>query len=68
MAIDAATRDRIRVGTLDELKAQGRKVVKGRHCPLLVVYDQGQVHVPVGESQCAFKIGRNSNDLIAPLL
>jgi nitrite reductase/ring-hydroxylating ferredoxin subunit len=44
MAIDAAIRDRIHVGSLDDLKAQGRKVVKGRHCPLLVVYDQGQVH------------------------
>jgi nitrite reductase/ring-hydroxylating ferredoxin subunit len=44
MAIDAAIRERIHVGSLADLKAQGRKVVKGRHCPLLVVYDQGQVH------------------------
>jgi nitrite reductase/ring-hydroxylating ferredoxin subunit len=44
MAIDAATRDKVHVGSLDELKARGRMVVKGRHCPLLVVYDQGQVH------------------------
>ena len=44
MAIDVATRDRIRVGSLDDLKAHGRMVVRGRHCPLLVVYEQGQVH------------------------
>jgi nitrite reductase/ring-hydroxylating ferredoxin subunit len=44
MAIDVEMRDRIHVGSLDDLKAQGRKVVKGRHCPLLVIYDQGEVH------------------------
>src|ERR687892_945938 len=44
MAIDAAIRERIHVGSLADLKAQGRKVVKGRHCPLLVVYDQGRVY------------------------
>jgi nitrite reductase/ring-hydroxylating ferredoxin subunit len=44
LASDAALRDRIHVGSLDELKARGRIVVKGRHCPLLVVYDQGRVH------------------------
>ena len=44
MAIDVATRDRIHVGSLDDLKARGRMVVRGRHCPLLVVYEQGQVH------------------------
>jgi nitrite reductase/ring-hydroxylating ferredoxin subunit len=44
MAIDAAIREKIHVGSLDDLRTQGRKVVRGRHCPLLVVYDQGQVH------------------------
>jgi nitrite reductase/ring-hydroxylating ferredoxin subunit len=39
-----ATRDGIHVASLEELKARGRIVVKGRHCPLLVVYEQGRVH------------------------
>jgi nitrite reductase/ring-hydroxylating ferredoxin subunit len=33
----------IRVGSLAELEANGRMVVKGRRCPLLVVHDQGRV-------------------------
>lgn len=33
----------IRVGSLAELEARGRKVVKGRRCPLLVVHDHGRV-------------------------
>jgi nitrite reductase/ring-hydroxylating ferredoxin subunit len=33
----------IRVGSLAELAAKGRMVVKGRRCPVLVVHDQGRV-------------------------
>jgi nitrite reductase/ring-hydroxylating ferredoxin subunit len=36
--------DLVHVGSLDDLKARGRMVVKGRRCPLLVVHDQGQVY------------------------
>lgn len=33
----------IRVGTLEDLRARGRMVVRGRRCPLLVVHHDGQV-------------------------
>jgi nitrite reductase/ring-hydroxylating ferredoxin subunit len=33
----------IRVGSLAEVAAKGRMVVKGRRCPVLVVHDQGRV-------------------------
>ena len=33
----------IRVCTLDELKAKGKMVVSGGRCPLLVIYDEGEV-------------------------
>ena len=33
----------MRVGSLAELEAKGRMVVKGRRCPLLVIHDQGRV-------------------------
>jgi nitrite reductase/ring-hydroxylating ferredoxin subunit len=33
----------IHVGSLAELAAKGRMVVKGRRCPVLVVHDQGRV-------------------------
>ncbi|MGQ0664803.1 MAG: Rieske (2Fe-2S) protein [Pseudomonadota bacterium] len=39
----AGSGDFIRVGTLDELCAKGRMVVKGATCPLLVVHHQGRV-------------------------
>ncbi len=42
--MDKASDEFIRVATLDELKAKGRMVVGGRHCPLLVVYENGRVH------------------------
>jgi nitrite reductase/ring-hydroxylating ferredoxin subunit len=34
----------VRAGTLEELKAKGRLVVRGSHRPILVVSDQGRVH------------------------
>ena len=33
----------LRVGTLEDLRARGRMVVRGRRCPLLVVHHDGQV-------------------------
>jgi nitrite reductase/ring-hydroxylating ferredoxin subunit len=36
--------DLIHVGSLDDLKARGQIVVKGRRCPLLVLHDQGRVY------------------------
>jgi nitrite reductase/ring-hydroxylating ferredoxin subunit len=35
--------DRVRAGTVEELQAKGRMVVRGRRCPILVVHDQGRV-------------------------
>ncbi len=34
----------IRACTLEELKAKGKMVVGGGRCPLLVIYDEGEVH------------------------
>jgi nitrite reductase/ring-hydroxylating ferredoxin subunit len=36
-------RDLVRAGTIAELQAKGRRVVRGRRCPILVVHDQGRV-------------------------
>src|SRR5690606_12464676 len=33
----------IRVATLDEIRTNGRIVVRGEHCPLLVVHEGGRV-------------------------
>ena len=33
----------VRVCTVDELKANGKMVVRGGHCPLLVIYDDGEI-------------------------
>ena len=35
--------DLVRAGTVEELQAKGRTVVRGRRCPILVVHDQGRV-------------------------
>ena len=35
--------DLVRAGTVEELQAKGRMVVRGRRCPILVVHDQGRV-------------------------
>ena len=34
----------IHAGSLEEIKAAGRVVVNGGHCPILVVYEGGEVH------------------------
>ena len=34
----------IHAGSLEDLEAKGKLVVSGRHCPILVVYDGGEVH------------------------
>ena len=41
--MDTITSDFIRAGSLDELKDKGRLVVHGRHRPILLVYEGGQV-------------------------
>ena len=33
----------LHVGTLEDLEARGRLVIRGRRCPLLVVHHEGQV-------------------------
>jgi len=41
--MDVPISDFVRAGTLDELKVLGRRVVRGRHRPILLVYDSGRV-------------------------
>jgi nitrite reductase/ring-hydroxylating ferredoxin subunit len=41
--MDVPVSDYMRAGTLDELKAMGRRVMHGRHRPILLVYDNGRV-------------------------
>jgi nitrite reductase/ring-hydroxylating ferredoxin subunit len=41
--MENATLDFVRAGTLEELRAKGRIVVHGRHRPVLVVHEGGQV-------------------------
>jgi nitrite reductase/ring-hydroxylating ferredoxin subunit len=41
--MDAPTSDFVQVGRLEELKAKGRLVVRGRHRPILLVYENGRV-------------------------
>jgi nitrite reductase/ring-hydroxylating ferredoxin subunit len=33
----------VRAGSLEELKAKGRLLVRGAHRPILVIHDQGRV-------------------------
>src|SRR5215203_5614081 len=42
-AMDPLTSEFVRACSLDELKAKGRLVVRGRRPPILLVYDQGRV-------------------------
>ena len=42
-AMDMPTSDFVHVGSLAELKAKGRLVVRGRHRPILLVHDNGRV-------------------------
>ena len=41
--MDTPTTDFVRAGSLEELKAKGRLVVRGPHRPILVVYDKDRV-------------------------
>src|SRR5499427_1133938 len=41
--MDNATSDFVRAGTLEELKAKGRLIVRGHHRPVLLVHERGQV-------------------------
>src|ERR1700747_827859 len=42
-SMDNATSDFVRAGTLEELRLKGRLVVHGRHRPVLLVHEGGQV-------------------------
>jgi nitrite reductase/ring-hydroxylating ferredoxin subunit len=41
--MDTTTADFVHLGSLEELKAKGRLVVHGRHRPILLIYQGGQV-------------------------
>src|SRR4051812_42697479 len=41
--MDMSTSEFVRAGSLAELKAKGRLVVRGRHPPTLVIYDGGRL-------------------------
>jgi hypothetical protein len=41
--MDAPNTEFAFAGSLEELKAKGRLVVRGRHRPILVIYDRGRV-------------------------
>src|SRR5438067_5736127 len=41
--MDMPTRELVRAGSLEELKAKGRVVLHGDHRPILVIYDRGRV-------------------------
>ena len=41
--MDNATSDFVRAGTLEELRLKGRLVVHGRHRPVLLLHEGGQV-------------------------
>ena len=41
--MDMPTSEFVRAGSLAELKAKGRLVLRGRHSPILVIYDGGRV-------------------------
>jgi nitrite reductase/ring-hydroxylating ferredoxin subunit len=59
--MDMPIPDFVHAGTLDELKAVGRVVVRGRHRPVLLVYDNG--HVFALDNRCphmGFPLDRGS--------
>src|SRR5688572_10939287 len=59
--MDAPTSNFVRAGTLEELKARGRLVVRGRHRPILLVHDNG--HVFAFDNRCphmGFPLDRGS--------
>jgi nitrite reductase/ring-hydroxylating ferredoxin subunit len=41
--MDTMSFDFVRAGSLEELRTKGRLVVRGRHRPILLLYDRGQV-------------------------
>ena len=41
--MDTPNSEFVLVGSLEALKAKGRLVVQGGHCPILVIYDRGRV-------------------------
>jgi hypothetical protein len=41
--VDTPSRELVRAGTLEELKAKGPVVLHGDHRPILLIYDRGRV-------------------------
>jgi hypothetical protein len=41
--MDMPSRELVRAGGLEELKAKGRLVLHGGHRPILVIYERGRV-------------------------
>jgi nitrite reductase/ring-hydroxylating ferredoxin subunit len=61
--MDTSTSDSVRAGSLEELKAEGRLVVHGRHRPILLVHEDG--HVFALDNRCphmGFPLDRGSVD------
>ena len=46
--MDNTTSDFVRAGSLEDLRAKGRLVVHGRHRPVLLVQEGGQVGSTIG--------------------
>jgi hypothetical protein len=65
--MDTMTSDFVRAGRLEELKAKGRLVVHGRHRPILLVHEGGNVFAL--DNRCprmGFPLDRGSEDGIPP--
>ena len=61
LAMDTSVSDFVRAGSLEELKAKGRLVLRGRHRPILLVYENG--HVFALDNRCphmGFPLDRGS--------
>jgi nitrite reductase/ring-hydroxylating ferredoxin subunit len=61
LAMDTSVSDFVRAGTLEELKAKGRLVLRGRHRPILLVYENE--HVFALDNRCphmGFPLDRGS--------
>jgi nitrite reductase/ring-hydroxylating ferredoxin subunit len=61
LAMDTSVSDFVRAGTLEELRAKGRLVLRGRHRPILLVYENE--HVFALDNRCphmGFPLDRGS--------
>ena len=55
--MDTETSNFVRASTLEELKAEGRLVVRGRHRPILLVHECG--HVFALDNRCPIWVSRS---------